>query len=289
MQNKKIKTSFVGIVWFILSLLISNLNDIITKQAAIGLPYFQVAFLRFAFGTLTLLPFMIWQGKKSFFTNNFTIHVLRGGVLFVAITIWTMGLTIIPLVTATLLTFTIPFFVLILAYFCLHEKVNTKLWMATLLGFLGAVILLNPTQPAFNNAAWLMVLAALLFASLDIINKKFINQETMLSMLFYSALVTTLLGAYPAFAAWQPMSTADVVMLLLLGANGNLILFCLLKAFKYVGASTVAPYRYLEILLSAVLGIVLFGEFLQPNILLGAVIIILTTGLLSYEQLTKRQ
>ncbi len=285
-QETTAKSVYVcGILWFLLSMMIGNLNDIITKYAAMDMPFAQVAFLRFAFGVLTLLPFMLWRGRAAFVTYHPWVQLGRGVILFIGMNIWCLGLTIVPLVSATLLTFTIPLFVLILARIFLHEAVSYRLWSATLLGFVGVIVLLSPTQPAFNQAAWLMVLAAFLFASLDIINKKFITRESMFSMLFYSALVTAMLGAYPAYVYWQAPAWHELFLLFILGSNSNFILFCLLKAFKVVAASSVAPYRYLEILLSAMLGMLIFGEFLSWNIIIGAMIIICATMFVAYDQL----
>jgi S-adenosylmethionine uptake transporter len=283
-----VKSTYIcGIIWFVLSLAVSNLNDIITKYSAMELPFVQVAFLRFALGMLTLLPFMLWRGRAAFVTYHPWVHFWRGVILFCALTIWCLGLTVVPLVSATLLTFTIPLFVLVLARLFLHEVVGYRLWGATLVGFIGVIILLSPTQASFNHAAWLMVLAAFLFASLDIINKKFIMRESMFSMLFYSALVTTMLGAYPAYIYWQQPTWQELFLLLLLGGNSNFLLFCLLKAFKLVSASSVAPYRYLEIMLSAMLGMLIFGEVLSWNIIAGAVIIIGATMFIAYDQLRR--
>jgi S-adenosylmethionine uptake transporter len=245
----------------------------------------QVAFFRFLFGTLSLMPFMLYFGKSSFSTPRPMLHVIRGSILFCAISIWIFGLKLIPIATATLLTFTIPLFVLIMARIFLHEKVTLQLWLATLLGFCGTIIAFDPSDLEFNPLSLLMLLSSALFASLDIINKKFIVKESMLSMLFYSALVTTILSIYPAYIYWQTPELSDLVLLFILGAGSNFILYCLLKAFTLVEASAVAPYRYLELVLSGAVGYLLFQEIPGLCMLIGAIIIIPTTLYIAYAQI----
>ena len=186
--------------------------------------------------------------------------------------------------TTTLMSFTVPIFVLVLAPFFLHERVTRPMWLATLMGFGGIVLVLSPSQWAFHSAALYLVLAAFLFGLLDIINKKYVTQEPLLCMLFYSNLVATVLLAWPALAAGPLPSTHALGWLLLLGVGSNLILYCLLKAFTLANASSLAPFRYLEWVISMAVGYVLFHELPTAHSYLGAAIIIPATLLIVYAQ-----
>lgn len=276
-----------GISWFILSLIVSVANDSFAKHLSGNLDSNQVAFFRFFFGVLTLLPFMIYRGKEAFKTNRFFMHISRGAILYVAISLWIYSLSIVPIVVATLTTFVVPLFVLILAPIFLKEKISTPLLFATIVGFLGVLIVLEPNSSAFNPSSLLMLVSAFMFASLDIINKKFVQKESMLSMLFYSALVTALLGFFPALESWKQPSTQDLITCLFLGAGGNLILFFLLKAFSLVPASSVAPYRYLELIFSGVVGYLFFAEVPTIYSAVGAAIIVPATLYVAYKQINK--
>lgn len=278
----------IGISWFLLSLLVSNLNDVTAKYLGGNLHPTQVAFLRFLFGTLSLLPFMLYYRATSFKTSRPLVHVARGTLLFFGISIWIFGLNFIHITAATILTFTIPLFILILAPIFLGEKVSPRLWFATIIGFLGVLVVFNPLKADFNTLSLVMLLSSLMFASLDIINKKFVIQESMLSMLFYSAVVTTILGFYPAYLFWQQVTTHQLVLLFALGAGSNLILYFLLKAFSIINASDVAPYRYLELVLSAFFGFIIFAEIPTFETMIGACIIIPTTLYVAYQKMESK-
>lgn len=275
----------IGISWFVLSLMVSNLNDVTAKYLGGNLHPTQVAFLRFLFGTISLLPLMFYHSATAFKTSRPLVHVARGTLLFFGISIWVFGLNHIHITAATIITFTIPLFILVLAPIFLGEKVSSRLWFATIIGFLGVLVMYNPMSAGFSLLSLLMLLSSLMFAALDIINKKFVIKESMLSMLFYSALVTTILGFYPAYLFWQPITVQQFILLFALGACSNLILFFLLKAFSLVHASDVAPYRYLELVMSAFFGVVIFAEIPTIETLLGACIIIPTTLYVAYNRI----
>ncbi len=96
-------------------------------------------------------------------------------------------------------------------------------------------------------------------------------------MLFYSSLVTTLIALIPLLIYWKDVAIPrieDIFYLLLLGGGSNFILYCLLKALKLVQASSIAPFRYLELLFSIIMGYIVFNELPSYHVYIGALIII---------------
>ncbi len=283
-MNDKLKNYFIGISWFILSLLSSVTNDIIAKYLGIRLHSFEVAFFRFFFSALILIPFICYYGRQTLKTTRPLIHLIRGVLLFFGMTSWTYGLTIAPVTTATVIGFATPLFTLCLAIFFLKEEIIWQRWVATLVGFIGIVITLQPHASDFNPHMLFFVLAAISFAMLDIINKKFVIKESMISMLFYSALVTSLVSIPPSIMYWQTPTISEFMLLFILGAGGSLILFFLLKAFSLIDATATAPYRYIELILSSIAGYSVFNEIPEKSTLYGAVVIIPTTLFIIYSE-----
>ncbi len=284
MNNNRLNSYFTGISWFILSLMTSVANDITAKYLGLRLHSFEVAFFRFFFSALILVPFILYYGKQTLRTNRPFIHIARGVLLFFGMTSWTYGLSIAPVTTATVISLAIPLFTLILAVFFLNENIIWQRWVATLFGFIGIVITLKPHADDFNPQILIFVLAAISFAMLDIINKKFVVKESMISMLFYSALVTSLVSIPPSIIYWHTPNPTELVLLLILGAGGSLILFFLLKAFSLVDATAIAPYRYLELIISASAGYIVFHEIPDKATIYGAIIIIPATLFIIYSE-----
>ncbi|ABV73027.1 S-adenosylmethionine transporter [Rickettsia canadensis str. McKiel] len=283
-MNDALKTYLTGIGWFLLSLVSSSANDVMSKYLGTRLDSFEVAFFRFFFSSIVLLPFVAYYGKNTLKTSSPFVHILRGLLLFFGMTAWTYGLTIAPVTTATVISFSIPLFTLILAVFFLNENIIWQRWVVTIVGFIGLVITLKPHAEDFNPEILYFVLAAISFAMLDIINKKFVIKESMISMLFYSAIVTAIVSLPVASQYWLTPSSFELVLLFVLGSSGSIILFFLLKAFSMVDATATAPYRYLELVISAIAAYLIFNEFPDKSTLYGAVIIIPATLFIIYSE-----
>ena len=283
-MNDALKTYLTGIGWFLLSLVSSSANDVMSKYLGTRLHSFEVAFFRFFFSSIVLLPFVLYYGKNTLKTSRPFVHILRGLLLFFGMTSWTYGLTIAPVTTATVVSFSIPLFTLVLAVFFLNENIIWQRWVVTVVGFIGLVVALKPHAEDFNPEILYFVLAAISFAMLDIINKKFVIKESMISMLFYSAIVTAIVSLPVASQYWLTLSSFELALLFVLGSSGSLILFFLLKAFSIVDATATAPYRYLELVISAIAAYFIFNEFPDKSTLYGAVVIIPATLFIIYSE-----
>lgn len=283
-MDDKLRSYFIGVSWFVLSLVSSSINDIISKYTGQCIHCYEVTFFRFLFGTITLIPFIMYYGMDSLKTSRPMVHIFRGFLLFLGIAGWTYGLGLAPVTTATVVSFTIPIFVLVLGVFFLKEHIIWQRWLVTIVAFAGLVITLDPSASDFNPEVIVFVIAAVGFAILDIINKKFVIKETMISMLFYSAIITAIFSIPFTIHHWVTPSLYDLFLLFLLGANANLILFFLLKAFSYADATAVAPYRYLELILSAMIAYLVLEELPKESTIYGALVVIPSTLFIIYSE-----
>ncbi|MDR3143363.1 MAG: DMT family transporter [Puniceicoccales bacterium] len=281
-----VKRPLLGIFWFCLSLVVCSGNDVLMKYLGNDFHNFQVVFLRFFFGTLSLLPWMIFSRKKAFRTRSIGFYVLRGTLLFGGVCLWCQGLRTTPIAVASSIDFSIPILTMLLAMPFLGERISAKRWIVAGLGFLGVWIVLHPGQNSFPfRPAIGMMAAALMFAYLDILNKKYLLQEGVLTILFYTALLTMLLAAIPALRIWRPIPSGPMLLFFALGCGANLILYCILKAFEQVEVSAVVPFRYVELILAALFGYLFFDEGLSLRLFLGASVIALSSLYLAWEEL----
>lgn len=283
MLYKRLSNYTQAIGWFTLSLVVSCVNDTLMKYLGGLMNPWQVTFFRCFFSVATLLPIMLYQGKTAFFSGSLWLHMARGGLLFLSISLWGHGIREASITTATIMSFTVPIFVLLLAPVVLKERVAWPLWAATLLSFGGIFLVL---QPGYNNlqSSVLFLLSAALFGLLDVINKKYIHRESILCMLFYSTLVAATLLLGPAWHVGVLPTSRELAWLLCLGIGNNLLLYCLLRAFRLTSISSLAPLRYLELLFSMGVGYFFFQETPSQHDYLGAVIIILCTLFIGFYQ-----
>jgi S-adenosylmethionine uptake transporter len=284
-----------GVFWAILTALVSVSNDVITKFIGTRLDGLEVSFFRFLFSMLTVLPFMLRQGVAGFKTTSPKLHWWRAILGVGAIALYIYALITLPLAEVIVFSFTQPIFFMPLAILFLGEKVTLNRWIAAILGFSGILIMINPGNSEFNFFVLIPMGAAFLFASLDLLAKKMVSNETTTTLLFYFALGTTLAAGLALLVlvpygsvAWKMPTIGELSLLFLLGAGANLIQVCLFKAFSATEASSLAPFRYTELVFAVLFGYVLFSEVPLFRTFIGAGIIIASTLYMSYAEMRKR-
>lgn len=277
-----------GIAFFFCQMFVSCANDIVSKFMGQRLDAFEVTFFRFFFGLVTLLPFVIAKGKSAFKTNQFFLNVVRGILGAVSFFLYIFAVIKLPLAEVVIILWTIPLFSLILSKIFLHENVTGFRWIVTLIGFIGLAIITTWTSDDdfhFNIFYFIPIGAAFLFALQDVLIKTMVKaEESRITMLFYFALITSVVSFPTACKVWTTPTPFELVMLFLLGAGGNLIQYFIFKAFSLVDVSAVAPYRYLELLVSAFFAFIFFLEIPGKNVYVGALILIPCTLYLGYSE-----
>lgn len=280
----------IGILWFTVSLLVCETNDVVMKYLHGSLSPMQIVFGRFFFGTIIILPFVLRNGIASLKSQCLGANFTRGLLLFSGMLIWCYGLKFAKLNVACLLNFTTPMFTLILASIFLKERIGFTRMIITIFGFLGVAIVLQPSSNDFNVfGSLLFLVAALFFAGLDILNKKLITLESTLCTLFYTSCFTAAFAFIPALLSWNNIdSYKDILLLLWLGIGANLLLFCILKAFEKIDVSATAPFRYVELMLACLFGYVFFDESISRNTIIGSIIIIPSVIFLVKKEIQKK-
>lgn len=273
-----------GIFWTVCASFFSNMCDSSVKLVG-NLPAMQVTFFRLFFGTVILLPVLLYRGKDSFCIKNKYGHLLRIVIGFGAMACWIYGASRTSLPSITVISFTCPLFVLPFAYLFLGEKSGWRRVLSVVLGFFGVIIIAAYESGGSNSGQHFglfslhpgvvfLLFGTVLFALSDILNKKMVESEGLFSLLFYFYLGTALISFIPALLVWQPMGLMEVLCLLFLGACGISILYCILKAAHATEISSVAPYKYVELIFSIVTGYLLFQEIIKVSTIIGASLII---------------
>jgi S-adenosylmethionine uptake transporter len=273
-----------GLCWFVISLVISNMNDVAAKILINNMDPMQVSSLRFFWSIISLIPVILYYGPSCLKTKSIFIHIIRGSLFYIAISMWIWGVGIVPLSTVTTISFTVPIFVLILAPKFLKESVDRPLWISTIFCLFGTILALEPLKSGFEPLSLVLLASSFIFATLDVINKRYIVQEGMIPMLFYSALVSFICSIPAASFVWNWPSGMDVIKLALLGIGSNAILYCILQAFKNIKASDLSPYRYLELILSLTIGYIYFNEIPSGIAAIGSLVIVCSTFYIAKHQ-----
>jgi len=141
----------------------------------------------------------------------------------------------------------------------------------------------------FHSGVLFLLCGAILFATSDIINKKMLASENLFSLLFYFYFGTALISFIPALMVWQQVVMMELFYLSILGISGVMVLYCILKATDATEISSIAPYKYVELIFSVVIGYVLFKEIIKVSTIVGASLIIPSALLIAYYEINKEK
>lgn len=228
----------------------------------------QVTFLRFASGALFAVPLWLWRRTPMPARPQWRWHLLRSGLLLVALLTWFYALKQLPLVQAVGVGYTAPLFIALLAMWALHERPSRWIWAALAMGALGVAVALWPElsatdAPGSDARLWGMAAAgvsAITYAGVVVVARHQAQHDALLTILLVQNLLPVLVLAGPMLWLWQPMPASDIPILLLMGALATGGMLCITWAFSHIEASRAAPVEYTGLVWAALLGFLVFGE-----------------------------
>lgn len=255
-----------------------------------GLPSTTVALVQYAIAIVVILPYLKTLGiRQSLRTQQFGWHLLRVFLAVIGIQFWLWALAYpVPIWQGIALLMTSPLFATIGSGLWLREKVGMARWVATLTGFIGAMIILEPWADDFNLASLLPVGAAFFWASYSLMVKKLSSHDSPSTMVVYLLLLITPFNVLLALPDWQ-MPNGQAVWLLLIGAGimTALAQWAIAKAYAVADASFVQPFDHAKLPLNVLAGWLVFGWVPPGRLWLGAAIIVLSVAFITQWETKK--
>tara|TARA_B100000686_G_scaffold319646_1_gene370571 strand:+ start:350 stop:1255 length:906 start_codon:yes stop_codon:yes gene_type:complete len=254
------------------------INDVAIKWSTDAIPVGEIIFFRSGFAVLILLTYVAIRGSWHHLrVINVRGQALRAVLMAVATLIYFSAIGEMPLADITTMTFISVLVVTALSPWALGEHVGWRRWIAILVGFAGVVVMLRPGPTGLYWIALLPLLASTMGALRDLITRRINLTETSISMLFYTMLMETLLGAATApFVPWVSIPWADLAPLIAAGALFALAQFLHIEAFRYAEASVVSPFRYSSLVWAVLFGYLIWGDLPDIWTITGGSIIIIS-------------
>lgn len=279
-----------GGLWILASAVLFTVMSTLAKFLGGRLDPFQVAFFRAFVGLCVVLPFLIRQGARGYKTERPFLHLARGVVGSSAMMCGFYALAHLPLADATALSFARALFLVVLAVFVLREVVGIRRTTATIVGFIGVVIMLRPTG-AIEPASFVALGGAFLVAFAVVFVKILSRTDGAVTLLFYSGVISTLATAIPAGLFWTEPTTTDLALLIAMGVFGVGAQSCFIRGYSVGDATALAPLDYTRLLFAAVAGFIFFSDIPDEWTAVGALIIVASTLYITYReaQLGKEQ
>lgn len=266
-----------GIAAMIAGMAFLTVSDAATKILAQTHPLGQVICLRQAACLLFVLPFVLRSpGLSVLRPHNVTMQIVRGLVFISSSFLIVLSLSLLPLPTVTAITFAGPIMIALMSVPLLRERVSGSLWLATLLGFTGVLLIIRPGTDAFSWALLAPLAAALAGSIRDVLARILARTDSSISILFWSSLVLVAGTALTASFGWAEVTARSGWLFLLGGAANFCAHFLLIEAYRLSAAAVVAPFKYTSLLWSAALGYLIWGDLPGGWVWAGAAILVVS-------------
>lgn len=265
-------------------------NDALIKAVTPHMNVGQIMLVRGAF--TCVLVYLI--ARKMGALRHFSVILqpmvaLRVGFEILAAITFLTALGNLPLGNVSSILQSLPLAVTLGAALFLGEPVGWRRWSAIIVGFLGVLIIIRPGPEGFTLASLYVLLSMFLAAGRDLATRKVSADVPSLTVTLCTTVANTIVGAFliVPFGGWQPMSMnsvghlAGAAMLVFVGYQG------VVMAMRTGEISFIAPFRYTSLLWGVGLGMLFFGETLDPWMLVGAAVVI-GSGLYTFSREQKR-
>lgn len=265
-----------GIALFLCALVLFAAYDAFAKHMVAHYPPAVVNLGRY--GAIALLAFalLLRHGDLRLWRQpHQKLLAARSVALAVVATCFMAALVTMPLAEATAIYFTAPLIMVALSPWLLGERVGRTQWTAVLLGFAGMLCIVRPGGSLPLAGTLLMAVSAVCYAVFQVLTRKLSGLVPAPMQFAHTALACLLITSLPMlFAAHTALPPwPEVAVLAAGGAISGSAQLLLLAAFRRVGAATLAPLNYVQLLLAVLISTLWFERPPDAPALLGMLLI----------------
>lgn len=285
----------LGVLLMLGFCIVAPLGDAVAKLLGERLPLGQILFVRFAVQAVVLIPLVwltgrAWRMRGRILGLTFlrtVLHILGIGAMFTA-------LQYLPLADAIAIAFVMPFIMLLLGKFVLHEEVGVRRLAACVVGFVGTLLVIQPSFAEIGWPALWPLVVAFTFSAFILVTRRIAKETDPVGLQAVSGMMAVALMA-PALLWAQgseirvlqivPPDGYETFLLLAIGLLGTGAHLLMTWSLRYAPSATLAPMQYLEIPVATLVGWIIFRDL--PNTL-ASIGITITIGAGLYIVLRER-
>ena len=227
----------------------------------------SVSSLFFTFGFLL-------KNKIPILGNNKKLLILRGLVGVTSMALFFMSTKYLPIGTAVSLRYMAPIFAAVFAIYFLKERIKPMQWLFFAMAFAGVLVLKGFDTELDGYGLILIFISAIFSGLVYIVISKIGKGDHPVVVVNYFMVISTIVGGLLSINSWVNPIGIQWLMLIGLGLFGYFGQVYMTKAFQIAATNQVAPLKYLEVIFTLLLGVLLFSEIYTIYSLLGIAMII---------------
>ncbi len=277
-----------GIVLMLGFCVLAPLGDALAKLLGETTPLGLLVLVRFAVQALILIPLVALTGRPWRMRGRILrLTVIRTLLHIVGISAMFSALQFLPLADAVAIAFVMPFIMLLLGRYVLGEEVGSRRLIACIVGFVGTLLVIQPSFAEVGAPALLPVVVAVVFALFMLVTRQVAKETDPISLQAVSGVFATILLLPIVLIGTQAgiwelsliIPTGNTHWLLIgIGLLGTVAHLLMTWSLRYAPSATLAPMQYLEIPVATLIGWMIFHDF--PDGLAGlGILITIAAGL----------
>ena len=296
-EKTDLKKTYLAIITMLLAILCVDMYMVVIKFLGNEYTVIQLAVFRNIAGVIPLFILILFTKEYiSVFrnlNNKFIVLSFFRGLAFLSMNIF-IFISVINLefATAMVLTFSSPFFIVILSIIFLKDKVGIYRWSAIFIGFFGVVLIVQPGSDIFSFYSIFPILTAIAWA-LSVIILKFIPDGHSTAKIQLYTLIFNVIGGVALFLLTtghaEIKSTQDFFLMTLTGILGGTAAILFIYSYRLISASKMASFEYFGIPSSFVLGWLFFNEAPWEQLFPGVFVIVFAGMIIIWRDKVKQK
>ena len=281
-EKTDLKKTYLAIATMLLAILCIDLYMVIIKFLGDEYSIIQLTLFRNVAAIIPLILLILFTNEYSTIFKNlgnkFLILSCLRGICFLSMNVFIfISVVNLEFATALTLTFSSPFFIVILSIILLSEKIGIYRWSAVIIGFVGVVMIMKPTNEIFSLYSIFPILTAIAWA-FTVIILKFIQGNHSTAKIQLYTLIFNVIGGLTLFFVTtghvEIKDFKDFILMTMTGVLGGTAAILFIYSYRLISASKIASFEYLGIPSSFILGWIFFNEAPWSQLFPGVIVII---------------
>ncbi len=273
-----------GIFWMVITTFLFVGVTAAVRYLGTSIPAPEAAFLRYAFGTVLMIPFLGPLFSRPPSKKAMSLFALRGLVHGVGVILWFYAMARIPIAEVTALGYIAPIFVTIGAAIFLGERLRWRRIIAVLAALVGALVILRPGFQEIGIGQLAQVGAAPLFAASTLLAKRLTREVDPTLIVGLLSLLCTFVLLPPALLNWVDPTWTELGFLAFTAVIATLGHYTMTLAMRAAPITVTQPIQFIQLVWATLLGVLAFGEPIDPYVLIGGAIIVGSATFISHRE-----
>jgi drug/metabolite transporter (DMT)-like permease len=273
-----------GVFWMVVTGLLFVGVTALVKVLGTRVPAPQAAFLRYVLGLVFLLPMLATLRDLRLDRRTWGLIGARGAFHTAGVALWFFAMARIPLADVTAMNYLSPVYVTLGAALFLGERLAVRRVMAVVVALIGALIILRPGFRDVGPGHVAMIFTAIFFGGSYLL-AKMISARLSAGVVVAMLSITVTVGLAPmAWAVWVPPTSWELAVLFgvaCLATGGH---YTMTLAFRAAPLAVTQPVTFLQLVWAVILGAVMFGEGVDPFVVLGGTVIVGAVSFIAWRE-----